>query len=76
MKTIALGDAKARLSAIVRDAEAGEETVITRRGAPVARVVPIQRGRGRQFGFDDGLGTIAADFDAPLPADVLSAFSK
>lgn len=74
MKTVGLFDAKARLSEIVRDAEAGEETTITRNGEPVARVVPIHRERARSFGFDDGLGTIADDFDAPLPPDILASF--
>ena len=41
MKSINLADAKARLSELVSKAESGEETVITRRGQPVARLVPI-----------------------------------
>ena len=76
MKTVGLFDAKTRLSEIVRDAEAGESTVITRNGEPVARIVPIAAGRVREFGFDDGLGRIAEDFDAALPADVLASFYK
>jgi hypothetical protein len=30
----------------------------------------------REFGFDDGLGFIADDFDAPLPDDVLATFHE
>lgn len=37
---VQLRDAKARLSELVSAAERGEETVITRHGKPVARVVP------------------------------------
>ena len=76
MKTVGLFDAKARLSEIVRDAEAGETTIITRNGTPVAHVVPIAAKKHREFGFDDGLGFIADDFDAPLSSDVLAQFTK
>lgn len=41
MGAVTLTDAKARLSKLVSKAERGEETVITRRGKPVARIVPI-----------------------------------
>lgn len=41
MRPVNLVDAKARLCELVRKAEGGHETVITRRGQPVARLVPI-----------------------------------
>lgn len=41
MSDVNLADAKARLSELVSKAESGEETVITRRGQPVARLVPM-----------------------------------
>lgn len=41
MRSVNLADAKARLSELVSKAEGGHETVITRRGQPVARLVPI-----------------------------------
>jgi len=40
MKTATVADAKSRLSSLLDDVEAGEEVVITRRGRPVARLVP------------------------------------
>lgn len=40
---INLAEAKARLSELVSKAEAGEETIITRRGEPVAKLVPAAR---------------------------------
>jgi prevent-host-death family protein len=43
---VQLFEAKARLSELVDRAEAGRETVITRRGRAVARLVPMQRTRG------------------------------
>ena len=41
MKTMQLRDVKAKLSKVVDDALAGEQTTITRHGTPVAIVVPI-----------------------------------
>lgn len=40
MRLIPLADAKAHLSAVIDAVQAGEEIVITRRGRPVARLVP------------------------------------
>ena len=74
MKIVGLFDAKTRLSELVRDAEGGTTTTILRNGKPVAQIVPIERAAPREFGFDDGLGHISDDFDAPLPANVLKAF--
>ena len=45
MQRVQLFEAKPRLSELVDRAEAGHETVITRRGRPVARLVPAQRAR-------------------------------
>lgn len=38
---VSLSDAKARLTDLVRQAEAGEEVVLTRHGKPAARIVPM-----------------------------------
>lgn len=38
---ISLSDAKARLTDLVRRAEAGEEVVLTRHGQPTVRLAPI-----------------------------------
>ena len=43
MESIALAEAKAHLSQVLDRVEAGEELVITRRGKPVARVVPVRQ---------------------------------
>lgn len=39
-------EAKARLSELLRDVQAGREWVITERGKPVARLVPASAPRG------------------------------
>ena len=38
---VKVSDAKGRLTDLVRRAEAGEEVVITRRGRPTVRLVPV-----------------------------------
>ncbi len=41
METVNLFDAKNRLSALVDEVEAGQQITITRRGKPVAHLVPV-----------------------------------
>jgi prevent-host-death family protein len=68
-------EAKTKLSQLVERAQAGEDVVITRRGTPVARLVPVApassfaslRGKYR------GQIVIADDFDE-LPDDIADAF--
>lgn len=40
---ISLTDAKAKLTDLVRRAEAGDEVILTRHGQPAVRLVPIAR---------------------------------
>ena len=44
-KTLTLREANQAFSRCVREVEAGEEITITRRGQPVARIVPVRRKR-------------------------------
>jgi prevent-host-death family protein len=44
-KEVALRDANQQFAKYVRAVEAGESFVITRRGRPVARLVPIEPGK-------------------------------
>ncbi len=44
MKSVGLFEAKTRLSALVEAARRGEVTVISVRGTPVARLVPLEEG--------------------------------
>jgi prevent-host-death family protein len=72
-------EAKTNLSALVKRALSGEEVVITsgRTKQPVAKIVPVTnpKSRGRVPGLFKGVFTIAADFDAPLPAGELRLWS-
>jgi prevent-host-death family protein len=70
-----LYDAKTNLSQLVDRAAAGEEIVIAKNGVPQARLVPLPRNATpRRPGGWEGQVTIADDFDAPLPAELLAAF--
>ena len=74
-KTFNIYAAKAHLSELVDRAAAGEEIVIAKAGKPRARLVPIAgKRRARQPGAWRGRMKVAADFDAPLPAELLDQF--
>lgn len=49
-KTVNIAEAKARLSALVDRAAAGEEITLSRSGRPVARLVPLADSLPRQPG--------------------------
>lgn len=75
MKPINLHAAKTHLSRLVDDAINGREVVIARAGKPLVRLVPVAgTGRRTGYGADRGRIRVSADFDAPLPADLLRAF--
>jgi prevent-host-death family protein len=69
-----LYEAKTRLSALVEEAAAGREIIIAKAGKPRARLVAVRPAVRRRPGLCRGTIWMAADFDAPLPADVLAAF--
>ena len=74
-KVFSITEAKAQFSKLLRRVAAGEEITITKRGVPVARLVPVQAQKGkRRLGFYEGKLTIPDDFDAPLPDEILDAF--
>jgi len=74
-KIVNIYQAKTHLSKLVDEAAAGTDVIIAKAGVPRARLVALApRGRRRKPGGAKGRIRIAADFDAPLPADVLAAF--
>lgn len=76
-KSVGVHEAKTQLSKLLARVEAGEQIAITNRGRTVALLgPPPQATMKRQFGLDEGRLTIAEDFDAPLPDDVLAAFER
>jgi prevent-host-death family protein len=69
--TVNVQEAKTRLSDLLARVERGEEVIIARSGAPVARLVPVGSPAPRRFGGTPL--TIPDDFDAPLSdADLAS----
>ena len=42
-QTVNVGEAKAQLSRLIAQAEAGEDVVIARDGVPAVRIVPVER---------------------------------
>ena len=74
MVTVSIREAKAHLASLLARVEEGEEIVIARNGAPVARLVRA-RPRGRpQFGSWKGRLNLDDSFFDPLPEGELAAW--
>ena len=66
MKTMAAGAFKANCLAVMDEVQAKRETVvITKRGKPVAKLVPINTDQDEIFGFLAGKGTVIGDVISP-----------
>jgi len=74
-KLVNMHDAKSNLSKLVEEAEAGEDVVLARAGKPVVRLVPVRPSRKRRLGRWKGKVEMSDDFDAPLPATMLAAWT-
>lgn len=68
--------AKTHFSSLLDRVAAGEEIVIAKAGKPVARLIPLTASDRpkRRLGSLAGRAVVPADFDAPLPDDVLALF--
>ena len=51
-------------------AETGREIVITKRGRPVARLVPVRPSLGSWFGRERGTIEIHSDIDSPIDVEL------
>jgi prevent-host-death family protein len=68
MKKMAAGEFKVHCLAVMDEVQAKREAVlITKRGKPVAKLVPAERDTGKDdiFGFMAGKGKIIGDIIAP-----------
>ena len=70
MKTITAGEFKARCLTLMDDVRKNREPIlITKRGKPVAKLVPAEN-EGRQFlGRLEGIIRIVGDIESPIEPD-------
>jgi prevent-host-death family protein len=75
MQSINIHDAKTNLSKLLELVSNGEKFIIAKAGKPIAMLSPIETIKAKpKFGVLKGKIKIAADFDAPLPNDLLDRF--
>jgi prevent-host-death family protein len=67
MKQIRASAFKARCLAIMDKIQStGEPVIVTKRGAPVVKVIPVQATDGELFGFMAGKFKVIGDIESPL----------
>ena len=67
MKTISAGQFKAKCLALMDEVQTKRESVLlTKRGKPVAKLVPVNGHRDPIFGFFAGKGQIRGDVVSPI----------
>ena len=77
MLTVNIHEAKTQFSKLIARVEAGEEIVIARDGAPVARLIAIRQVPSKRIsGRDRDLFSVPEDFDAPLPENIVAEFES
>jgi len=75
MTIVNIHQAKTHFSKLIDAAMHGEEIIIAKAGKPAARLVPFSSATPkRKPGALKGKIHITADFDAPLPQDILDQF--
>jgi antitoxin (DNA-binding transcriptional repressor) of toxin-antitoxin stability system len=76
MNTISVKDIQRDPSAFLRRLESGESFLVVREEQPLAEVRPIAKAatQPRPFGLCAGQFTVPADFDSPLPDEILKEF--
>ena len=67
MKQMPAGKFKARCLSVMDDVNAtGEPVIITKRGTPVAKIVPVTSKKQNLFGFMAGQFRIVGDIESPV----------
>ena len=75
MAVVEIEAAQRDLAALVERAGRGEEIILARDGAPLAKLVPTGENLGpRVFGSMRGQIHVPDDFDDPLPEELLALF--
>lgn len=75
-RVVSVSEAKTQLSRLLRAVETGEDIVIARRGAPVARLIPVQR---HQPGEWRDIALTEADHEAllaPMSEEEIASFER
>jgi prevent-host-death family protein len=67
MKKMAAGKFKARCLAVIDTVQKTKEAVlITKRGLPVAKLIPAEQGPGEFLGRLEGIVKIVGDLESPI----------
>jgi prevent-host-death family protein len=67
MKKMAAGKFKARCLAVIDTVQKTKEAVlITKRGVPVAKLIPAEQGPGEFLGRLEGIVKIVGDLESPI----------
>jgi antitoxin (DNA-binding transcriptional repressor) of toxin-antitoxin stability system len=76
MTSISVQEIQSDPDGFLRRIEAGESLLVVRGQQPVAEVKPVspRPGGQRPFGLCAGQFAVPADFDDPLPVDILQEF--
>jgi prevent-host-death family protein len=75
MANVSVYNARAEFSRLIERALAGEEIVITKRGKPAVRLVPVAQDQPkRRPGALKGKLTVPESFFDPLPDEIIDAF--
>jgi prevent-host-death family protein len=70
MKQIPAGTFKAHCLAVMKKVQAtGEPVIVTKRGTPVVKVVPVQPEKKDIFGFMSEKVKILGDIESPIPVE-------
>ena len=70
MKKVPAGAFKARCLTIMKEVQStGEPVVVTKRGKPVVKVMPIAAETNSLFGFMKEKVTIVGDIESPIPVE-------
>jgi prevent-host-death family protein len=74
VKHIPAGTFKARCLAVMKKVQAtGEPVIVTKRGTPIVKVVPVQSEKNEIFGCMIGKVKIVGDIESPIPVEWESA---
>lgn len=73
---VTIHEAKTNLSRLIKQVEGGDEITIHRGRDPVARLVPIDEPKRRQFGALKGQVALDESFFDPLPDDEIKAWDR